>query len=151
MPSIHALVLASLLTSGLAVTTVDAQTSFPAPQPTPPQVAAPRPHPFLDRFNAASHDGRLTLQQAQAAHMPWVVQHFDAIDAQQKGYITMQGCPRLPTGTASRTVREQPMTRTSVPQTHPSPNPPGRAAITVGQARIHVPSSKMATRLLFRV
>jgi hypothetical protein len=46
----------------------------------------------VDRFNAAntSHDGRLTLPQAQVANMPWVARNFAAIDTQQKGYITMQ-------------------------------------------------------------
>jgi hypothetical protein len=87
------LVLAGLLAGGLAATTVAAQNSSPAPlQPSPAQDAAPGTHPFLDRFNAAntSHDGRLTLQQAQAAHMLWVARNFSALDAQQKGYITVQ-------------------------------------------------------------
>jgi Ca2+-binding EF-hand superfamily protein len=49
-------------------------------------------HRFLDRFSAAntSHDGRLTLEQAEAAHMPWVTNHFAAIDSRQKGYVTIQ-------------------------------------------------------------
>jgi hypothetical protein len=28
--------------------------------------------------------------QAQVARMPWVAQNFAAIDAQQKGYVTVQ-------------------------------------------------------------
>ena len=87
------LLLAGLLSGGLAAVPVAAQTSSPAPiQPAPSQDAAPQAHPFLDRFNAANttHDGRLTPQQAQAANMPWVAQHFAAIDSQQKGYLTVQ-------------------------------------------------------------
>ena len=42
------------------------------------------------RFAAANvtHDGRLTREQAQAA-MPMVAQNFDAIDMDQKGYVTL--------------------------------------------------------------
>ena len=42
------------------------------------------------RFAAANttHDGRLTREQAQAG-MPMVAQHFDEIDAQQAGFVTL--------------------------------------------------------------
>jgi Ca2+-binding EF-hand superfamily protein len=93
MSRFPSLILAGLLAGGLAATPVAAQVSSPPPlQPSPSQDAARGTHPFLDRFNAAntSHDGRLTLQQAQAAHMPWVAHNFAAIDAEQKGYITVQ-------------------------------------------------------------
>jgi hypothetical protein len=42
------------------------------------------------RFDAAntSHDGRLTLEQAQAAGLKPVVAHFSAIDTQNRGYVT---------------------------------------------------------------
>ena len=44
------------------------------------------------RFDAANitHDGRLTLQQAQAAHLSRVVHNFGSIDRDHKGYVTMQ-------------------------------------------------------------
>jgi Ca2+-binding EF-hand superfamily protein len=62
------------------------------PEPAASQDVAPHANRFLDRFNTAntSHDGRLTLQQAQTAHLPWVAHNFSAIDMQQKGYITVQ-------------------------------------------------------------
>jgi hypothetical protein len=93
MPRLSPPLLAGLLSGGLAAAPVAAQTIPPTPfQPAPTQDAAPQAHRFLDRFNAANttHDGRLTLQQAQAANMPWVSRHFAEIDTQQKGYITVQ-------------------------------------------------------------
>jgi hypothetical protein len=62
------------------------------PDASPSQHVSHQAHRFLDRFNAAnsSRDGQLTLQQAQAAHMPWVARNFAAIDTQQKGYVTVQ-------------------------------------------------------------
>lgn len=52
-------------------------------------------HPHLtmrQRFEAANtaHDGRLTLEQAEASHMPRIVQNFQAIDRDRKGYVTLQ-------------------------------------------------------------
>ena len=93
----YSLVLAGLLAAAPA----GAQTGSPAPlQPPTSQDVSQRAHRFVDRFNAAntSHDGRLTLPQAQAAKMPWVARHFAAIDTQQKGYITM----RMSSPTANR-------------------------------------------------
>jgi hypothetical protein len=42
------------------------------------------------RFQAANitHDGKLTREQA-AAGMPRVAQHFDEIDTQKNGYLTL--------------------------------------------------------------
>ncbi|WP_321916360.1 MULTISPECIES: EF-hand domain-containing protein [unclassified Paraburkholderia] len=42
------------------------------------------------RFAAANttHDGKLTREQAQAG-MPMVAQHFDEIDAQKAGFVTL--------------------------------------------------------------
>jgi hypothetical protein len=42
------------------------------------------------RFTTANttHDGKLTREQA-AAGMPRVAQHFDEIDTQKKGYVTL--------------------------------------------------------------
>ena len=85
----YSLVLAGLFAAAPAA----AQTGSPAPlQPPTSQDISQRAHRFVDRFKAAntSHDGRLTLPQAQTANMPWVTRHFAAIDTQQKGYITMQ-------------------------------------------------------------
>jgi len=49
-------------------------------------------HKFIERFQAANTtgDGHLTLAQARAAQLPMVVRNFDAIDAQHKGYVTLQ-------------------------------------------------------------
>jgi hypothetical protein len=75
----------ALLAAGGLVLPVLAQT----PPERPP---APRQHAFIDRFDAANttHDGHLTLAQAQAAKLPVIVRHFDAIDAQHKGYVTLR-------------------------------------------------------------
>ena len=42
------------------------------------------------RFEEANttHDGKLTLEQAQAAKMTRVAKNFDAIDTEHKGYVT---------------------------------------------------------------
>ena len=44
-----------------------------------------------ERFNQANttHDGKLTLEQARAAHMNAVVRDFSAIDKNGKGYVTL--------------------------------------------------------------
>jgi hypothetical protein len=46
---------------------------------------------FVDRFVAANttHDGHLTLAQAQAAGLRVVVRHFSEIDTTKKGYVTI--------------------------------------------------------------
>jgi len=56
--------------------------------PPPPRP----PGPIVQRFQAANttNDGKLTLDQAQAAHMIGIVQNFSVIDADHKGYITLQ-------------------------------------------------------------
>ena len=66
-----------------------------APPPPAPggQMAPPGARPtFRARFEEANttHDGRLTLEQAQAARMGPLVRYFGEIDAGNKGYITMQ-------------------------------------------------------------
>jgi hypothetical protein len=60
--------------------------------PPAPQGVPHGPGTFRMRFEAANttHDGRLTLDQAQAANMRGVVQHFTAMDADKKGYVTLQ-------------------------------------------------------------
>jgi hypothetical protein len=74
-----------------------AQPAPDAPPPPPPgDAAAPPPAghraPLRERFEAANttHDGKLTLDQARAAHLVGVVRHFSEIDADHKGYVTLQ-------------------------------------------------------------
>jgi hypothetical protein len=88
-----------------------------APAPAAPPAAAPSPSPspsagtetgtpatpstthhtrhharrsLQERFEAANttHDGHLTLEQAQSG-MPSVAKNFDAIDKDKKGYVTL--------------------------------------------------------------
>jgi hypothetical protein len=60
------------------------------PAPPPPQGRAHMSG--RDRFAAANvtHDGRLTVEQAQQAGWNAVVHHFQEIDRDHKGYVTMQ-------------------------------------------------------------
>jgi hypothetical protein len=66
------------------------------PQPSAPMPPGAQPHAqvrrFIERFHAANTagDGRLTLAQAQAGHMPMIARNFDAIDTQHRGYVTLQ-------------------------------------------------------------
>jgi hypothetical protein len=55
---------------------------------TPP--AAPAPHRLRVKFDTVNttHDGHLTLAQAQGGPMPMVVRNFSAIDADHKSYAT---------------------------------------------------------------
>ncbi len=90
-----------LLIAGAAAAQSAPDSAPPAASPTPPEQMAPpggQMAPpggkmrFRDRFEAANttHDGKLTLEQAQAAHMGMMVKNFAAIDADKKGYITLQ-------------------------------------------------------------
>jgi hypothetical protein len=63
--------------------------------PPPPDARTKHAHDggmqkWQARFDAAntSHDGRLTLAEAQAAGLKPVVAHFAAIDTQNRGYVT---------------------------------------------------------------
>ena len=67
---------------------------LPAPAQDMPPPAGPTdagvaqgPHAKFDAANT-THDGRLTLAQAQAGGMRMVVRNFDAIDAGHQGYVT---------------------------------------------------------------
>jgi len=73
--------------------------SAPYGYPPPPGYSAAPPAPAAgmpagqtlgERFDAANvtHDGRLTLQQAEAAQWEVVVRNFPAVDIGQKGYVT---------------------------------------------------------------
>ncbi|MBP0591242.1 EF-hand domain-containing protein [Paraburkholderia sp. LEh10] len=80
--------LIAILALCIASTGVMAQT---APQP---MTASPRMERMMEqlqeRFAAANttHDGKLTLAQAQAG-MPHVAQYFNEIDTQKQGYVTL--------------------------------------------------------------
>jgi len=111
-----ALILAASLSSGLA----GAAFAQPAPQgPPPPGYGGPdqrpppgaagmppseqappppapamegAPHGMREKFEAANvtHDGRLTEQQAEAGGLKNIVRHFQEIDRDGKGYVTIQ-------------------------------------------------------------
>ena len=75
-------------TASAAPTTATPITAAPATAPKPaPKLVRP---PFTDRFDTAnaSHDGKLTLDQAKKGKMRGVVKYYGAIDADKKGYIT---------------------------------------------------------------
>jgi hypothetical protein len=99
----------SALALALAISPALAQTDPPATPPQPgsngASAAAPAPGsanpttpsgsratrpPLKERFEAANttHDGKLTLEQAQAG-LPNVARHFSAIDKDKKGYVTL--------------------------------------------------------------
>lgn len=61
-------------------------------QPAPQQGGGSRAARFVAMFHAANttNDGRLTLQQAQAANLTPVVKHFVELDPTNKGYVTIQ-------------------------------------------------------------
>ena len=71
-----------------ASTVTFAQTA--APQGMDAQRMARMEQQLQTRFSNANttHDGKLTREQA-AAGMPIVARHFDEIDAQKAGYITL--------------------------------------------------------------
>jgi len=58
----------------------------------PPHAGAQRGGGMMARFEAANvtHDGRLTLAQAEAAGWQRIARNFYAIDVQRKGYVTPQ-------------------------------------------------------------
>jgi hypothetical protein len=79
-----------------------AQNAAPTPPAPPPGADMPPPgghhhwdhgkmmQRMQDKFNAANttHDGHLTLAQAQAAGLRPVVDHFSEIDTAHRGYVT---------------------------------------------------------------
>lgn len=68
-----------------------ASTAALAQATEPPARAEPIEQRLQSRFDAAntSHDGKLTKAQAEAG-MPMVAHHFDEIDTQNAGYVTVQ-------------------------------------------------------------
>jgi hypothetical protein len=71
-----------------ASTVTFAQTA--APQGVNPQRMERMAQQLQTRFANANttHDGKLTREQAQAG-MPMVARHFDEIDSQKAGYVTL--------------------------------------------------------------
>jgi hypothetical protein len=61
---------------------------------TQPMGASPRVEQAMQRLQSrfasanTTHDGKLTRDQA-ATGMPMVAKHFDAIDTQKNGYVTL--------------------------------------------------------------
>lgn len=80
-----------MLVCSVATSPALAQVAGEAPNGPPAATAAPAQR-FIERFQAANTtgDGHLTLAQAQAGNLPMIVRNFDAIDAQHKGYVTLQ-------------------------------------------------------------
>ncbi|WP_428376985.1 hypothetical protein [Lichenicoccus sp.] len=71
--------------------TASAQDTPPAASSAAVAPTAPGAHRLQARFDAAntSHDGHLTLSQAQSGGMRMVGRHFDEIDVGHKGYVTL--------------------------------------------------------------
>lgn len=97
MSHMQSLVRAGLLVCSLATTPAAAQVAG-QDLGGPPPATATQPQGqgqgqrFIERFRAANTtgDGRLTLAQAQAANLAAIARNFDAIDAQHKGYVTLE-------------------------------------------------------------
>jgi hypothetical protein len=78
-----------------------------------PQDGASRAARLMQKFRQANttNDGRLTLEQAQAAGLNPVVRHFAALDPTNKGYVTPQEIRSY--AKAMRATRAQPTDTTS--------------------------------------
>ncbi len=59
--------------------------------PTTPRRPHHRRQSMQQRFDAANatHDGKLTLEQAKTGKIGRIVKNFDTIDTGKKGYVTM--------------------------------------------------------------
>jgi hypothetical protein len=73
-------------------TAASAQPTPPPPAGAPAPAAQPKHLGGRQRFEAANvtHDGKLTREQAEQAHWIGLVRHFDDIDRDKKGYVTLQ-------------------------------------------------------------
>jgi hypothetical protein len=85
--------LPSALAPSVPPSSVAAPAGTPAPAAmSPANRSAPQAKrlPLKERFEAANatHDGHLTLEQAQAG-LPNVARHFSTIDKDKKGYVTL--------------------------------------------------------------
>jgi hypothetical protein len=88
-------------------------------QTTPPADPPGAPHePFIERFRRANvtNDGKLTLEQARAAGMHMIVNHFAEIDTAHKGYVTLDDLR------AARAAHQRQMQQ--MQQGKPPPPPP---------------------------
>lgn len=76
------------ITNGLTITTLTLL--FAASAPAIAQMGKPDPEEVARRFAAADKngDGQLTREEANAG-MPRIAKNFDKIDADRKGYITL--------------------------------------------------------------
>jgi hypothetical protein len=107
----------------------------PPPPPAPgqpgmgqPGIAEPPGGPLVARFRAANvtNDGRLTLQQAQAARMTNIVRHFAAIDRDNKGYVTLQDIHMWRREQHERRMGQAPTSQYPGTPAYPPPPPPGQ-------------------------
>ena len=82
---------ATIILIGLA-SAASAQTVPAPPSQAAPGTTASAPTKFRDRFAAANttHDGCLTLAQAQTANLRPVMRNFAAIDTAHRGCVTMK-------------------------------------------------------------
>jgi ABC-type glycerol-3-phosphate transport system substrate-binding protein len=93
------LILALIATAAVPAAALAQMAPSPdAPPDSPPPAGAPASpdhtggmmQKMQDRFNEANttHDGHLTLAQAQAANFSVVSDNFTAIDTKKRGYVT---------------------------------------------------------------
>ena len=77
---------------------------------TPP--AGSGSHRLQARFDAANstHDGHLTLAQAQAGGMRGVVRHFEQIDLGHKGFVTLGDVRQYARGRRAARMSQTPAT-----------------------------------------
>ncbi len=116
--------LAVLLLVAPAAFAQPAPEAGPAPEAAPPPAAAPQGAPGghmspREKFEAANttHDGRLTIEQARAGGMRGVVRNFAGIDADHKGYVTLQDIQAWHRAQhAARLARQSPPASPTAPQ-----------------------------------
>jgi hypothetical protein len=66
--------------------------SAPAPATAPTGRPQPRRETLVQRFGEANttHDGHLTKDQASAARWPYIVNNFESIDKDHKGFVSVE-------------------------------------------------------------
>jgi hypothetical protein len=94
----------------------------PGPGPGPSPQGRAEHGSLRARFEAANttHDGRLTMQQAQAAGLRQLVRHFTQIDREGKGYVTLQDIREF------RAARHAERQGGPPPSAPPAPGPGGQ-------------------------
>ncbi len=107
----------------------------PPPPPPPgqpgmgqPAIAEPPGGPLVAKFRAANvtNDGRLTLQQAEAARMTNIVRHFAAIDRDNKGFVTLQDIHMWRREQHERRMGQAPSSQYPGTPAYPPAPPPGQ-------------------------